>query len=69
MSSDGNLDVMVFLRCRSVRDTNNFVTQDASFIKERVVRGDQVLLKRWSTECVKLSLAAPGNLCREPVKS
>ena len=42
---------------------NNFVTEDASVIKERVARGGQVLPKRRSTECVKLSLAAPGNVC------
>ena len=44
---------------------NNFVTEDTSVIKERVARGGQVLPKRQSTECVKLTLAAPGNLCGE----
>jgi len=67
--SDGNLDVVVFLRRRSEGGTNNFVTEDASVIKETVAREGQVLLKRRSTECVKLLLAAPGNLCRESVES
>ena len=67
--SDGNLDVLVALRCRSEGGLNNFVTEDASVIKERVARGGQVLPKRRSTGCVKLSLAAPGNLCGEPVES
>jgi hypothetical protein len=48
---------------------NNFVIEDASVIKERVAKGGQVLPKRRSTECVKLSLAAPGNQCGEPVDS
>jgi hypothetical protein len=51
---------------RSEGGMNNFVTEDASIFKERVARGGQVLPKRRSTECVKLSLAAPGNLCGEP---
>jgi hypothetical protein len=42
--------------------SNNFFTEDASVIKDRVARGGQVLTKRRSTDCVKLSLAAPGNL-------
>ena len=69
MCSDGNLDVVVLLRCRSEGGMNNFVTEVASVIKERVVWGGQVLPKRRSTECVKLLLAAPGNLCGEPVES
>jgi hypothetical protein len=67
--SDSNLDVLVLMRRRSEGGMNNFVTEDASVIKERVVWGGQVLPKRRSTECVKLSLAAPGNPCREPVES
>ena len=67
--SDGNLDIVVILSRRSEGGMNNFVTEDASVIKERVGRGGQVLPKRRSTECVKLSLAAPGNLCGEPVES
>jgi hypothetical protein len=59
--SDGNLDVVVLLRRRSEGGINNFVTE------ERVVRGGHVLPKRRSTECVKLSLATPGNLYRESV--
>jgi hypothetical protein len=43
---------------------NNFITEEASVIKERVVKGGQVLLKGQLTECVKLSLAAPGNVWR-----
>jgi len=66
--SDGNLDIVVLLRLRSKGGMNNFVTEDASVIKERVAQGSQVLPKRRSTECVKLSLAAPGNLCGEPVE-
>jgi hypothetical protein len=69
MHSDDNLDVAVLLRRRSEGGMNNFVTQDASVIKERVTRRDLVLLKRQSTECVKLSPTAPGNLCGEPVES
>jgi len=64
-----NLDVLVLLRRRFEDGMNNFVTEDASVIKEIVARGGQVLQKRRSTECVKLSLAAPGNLCGEPVDS
>jgi hypothetical protein len=48
---------------------NNFVTEDTSVIKERVAWGSQMLLKRLLTECMKLSLPAPGNLCGEPVES
>ena len=66
--SDGNLDVVVFLRRRSEGGTNSFVTEHASVIKERVARVGQVLSKRRSTECVQLALAAPGNLCGEPVE-
>jgi hypothetical protein len=69
MCSDSNLDVMVFLRHQSEGGMNNFITEDASDIKERVTRGGQVLPKRLSAECVKLSLAAPGNLCGELVES
>jgi hypothetical protein len=67
--SDGNLDVVVLLRRRSEGGMDNFATGDASVIKERVARGGQVLPKRRSTDCVKLSLAASGNLCGEPVGS
>jgi hypothetical protein len=67
--SDGELDVVVLLRRRSEGCMNNFVTEDVSVVKERVARGGQVLPKRRSTECVKLSLAATGNLCGEPVES
>ena len=67
--SDGNLDVVVLLRRRSEGGMNNFVTEDASAIKENVARVGQVLPKGQSTECVKLSLAALGNLCGEPVES
>jgi len=67
--SNGNLDVVVLLRRRSEGGMNNFITEDASVTKERIVRGGQVLPKRWSTECLKLSLAAPGNLCKELVES
>jgi hypothetical protein len=67
--SYGNLDDVVLLKRRTEGGMNNFVTEDASVIKERVARGGQVLPKRRSTECVKLSLAAPGNLCGEPVES
>ena len=67
--SNGNLDIVVLLRRRSEGGMNNFITEDASVIKERVARGGQVLLKRRSTECMKLSLAAQGNLCGEPVES
>jgi hypothetical protein len=37
--SDGNLDVVVLLRRRSEDGMNNFVTEDASVIKEMVARG------------------------------
>ena len=67
--SDGNLDFVVLLRRRSEGGMNNFVTEDSSVIKERVARGGQVLPKRRSTEFVTLSLAAPGNVCGEPVES
>jgi hypothetical protein len=67
--SDGNVDVVVLLRRRYEGGMNNFVTEDVSVIMERVALGGQVLPKRRSTECVKLSLAAPGNLCGEPVDS
>jgi hypothetical protein len=67
MRYDGNLDVVVLLRHRYEGGVNNFVTEDASVIKERVTRGGQVLPKRRSTECVKLSIAAPVNLCGGPV--
>jgi hypothetical protein len=66
--SDDNLDVVVHLRRWTEGGMNSFLTEDASVIKERVARGGQVLPKRRSTECVKLSLAAPGNLCRDPVE-
>jgi hypothetical protein len=36
---DGNLDVVVLVRRRSEGGMNNFVTEDASVIKERVARG------------------------------
>jgi hypothetical protein len=67
--SDGNLDVVVLLRRRSKGGMNNFITEDASIIKERVTPRGQVLPKRWPTECMKLSLANPGNLCGELVVS
>jgi hypothetical protein len=67
--SDGNMDVVVLLRRRSEGGMNNLVTGDASVIKERVARGGQMLPKRRSTECVKRLLAAPGNLCGEPVEN
>jgi hypothetical protein len=66
--SDSNLDVMVLLRRQSEGGMNSFVTEDASVTKERVTRRGPVLPKRQSTECVKLSLADPGNLCGEPVE-
>jgi hypothetical protein len=69
MCSDSNLDIMVLLKCQSKGSMNNFITQDAYVIKERVMWGGQVLLKRQLTEYLKLSLAAPGNLCGEPVES
>jgi hypothetical protein len=67
--SDGNLDVVALLKRRSEGGINKFVTEDASVIKERVVRRGLALPKRRSTECVKLPLAAPGNLCGQPVES
>ena len=67
--SDGNLDVVVLLRRPSEGGMDIFVTEDASVIKEMAARRGQVLPKRRSTECVKLLLAAPGNLCRESVES
>jgi hypothetical protein len=67
--SDSNLDVVVLLRRRSEGGMNTFTTEDASVIKERAARGGQMLPKRRLTECVKLALAAPGNLCGEPVES
>jgi hypothetical protein len=67
--SNGNLDVVVLMRRWSEGGLNNFVREDASVIKERVARGGQLLPKRRLTECVKLSLSAPGNLLGEPVES
>jgi hypothetical protein len=67
--SHGNMDVVVLMRRRSKCNMNSFFIEDASVIKERVARGSQVLSKARSTECVKLSLAATGNLCGEPVES
>ena len=67
--SDGNLDVVVLLTRRSEGGTNSFVTGDASIIKKRVGRVGQELPKRQVTVCVKLALAAPGNLCGQPVES
>jgi hypothetical protein len=55
---------VVLLKRRSEGGINNFVTEDVSVIKESVARGGQVLLKRRSTECVKLSLAAPRKSVR-----
>jgi len=60
---------VVLLRRRSEGGTNNLVTEDASVTKERVARGGQMLQKRRSKECVKLSLAPPGNMCGESVES
>jgi hypothetical protein len=37
--SDSSLDIMVLLRHRSEGGMNNFVTDDASVIKERVAQG------------------------------
>jgi hypothetical protein len=48
---------------------NNFATEAASVIKGRVAQEDQVLPKRPSRECVKVSFGALGNLCLEPVES
>jgi hypothetical protein len=67
--SDDDLEVVVFLRRRSEGGMNNSVTEHASVIKERVARVSQVLPKRLSSECIKLSLAAPGNLWEEPAES
>ena len=61
--SDDNFDVVVLLKRRSEYGMNSFVTEDAFVIKEMVALRGQVLPKRRSTERVKLSLAAPGNLC------
>ena len=69
MRSNGNLDIVVLLRHWTKGGIKNFVTEDASVIKERVVQGGQVLPKRRSTECVQLSLAAPENLCGESVEN
>jgi hypothetical protein len=66
MHSNSNLEVVGLLRSRSEGGMNSFVTEDVSVLKGRVVRGGQVLLKSQLTECVKLSLADPGNLCTEP---
>jgi hypothetical protein len=60
---DGNLEVVDPLRRRFEGGMNNFVTEDASVVKEMVARGGQVLPKRGPTECVKLSFAASRNLC------
>jgi hypothetical protein len=62
--SDGNLDVVVLLRRRSEGGRKNFVTEDASVIKERVAWGGQVLPKRRSTECVK-HYSQPREICAE----
>ena len=66
---NARFDILFHLRRRSEGGMNSFVTEDASVIKERVARGGVVLPQRRVTEYVKLSLAAPGNLCGEPVKS
>jgi hypothetical protein len=66
---DGNLDVVVLLIRRPEGGMNSFVTEDASVIKERDARGGQMLPKRRSAECLKLSLVVLGNLCGEPVES
>jgi hypothetical protein len=50
--SNGNLDDVVLLRRRSKGGMNNFVPADASVVKKRVARGDQVLPTRQSTGCV-----------------
>ena len=54
--SDGNFNVLVLLRRRSEDGMNNFITEDASVIKERVARGGQVVVQQPQT-----TPSAPGH--------
>jgi len=65
--SNGSLDITV-LRRQTDDSMNSFITEDASVIEESVAWRGQVLHKIWSTECVKLTLAAQ-EICVEPDKS